>query len=77
MGPGGRQCLVRGVRLISEIVLRLLRFSRLTEIEEAMGLGDVDLLAMIGAFMGWRAAILTFFLAPFFGLVHAAWKLMQ
>lgn len=69
--------LVRGVRASAEIVLRFLRFFRLTQIEEGMGLGDIDLLAMIGAFMGWRAAILTFFLAPFFGFVPAAWKLIK
>ncbi len=68
--------LVRGVRLASGSVLFILRALKRTDIEEAMGLGDVNLLAMIGAFMGWRAAVLTFFLAPFFGLAHAAWKLM-
>lgn len=44
---------------------------------EAMGFGDVTLMAMIGAFLGWRAAILTFFVAPFFGLAHAAWKVLR
>jgi len=37
--------------------------------KESMGGGDVKLLAMIGAFLGWKLAILTFFLAPFFGAV--------
>jgi leader peptidase (prepilin peptidase)/N-methyltransferase len=37
--------------------------------KESMGGGDVKLLAMIGAFLGWKMAILTFFIAPFFGAV--------
>lgn len=44
---------------------------------EAMGFGDVTLMAMIGAFLGWQAAVLTFFIAPFFGLGHAGWKLLN
>ena len=36
---------------------------------ESMGGGDVKLLAMIGAFLGWQKAVLTFFLAPFFGVI--------
>jgi leader peptidase (prepilin peptidase)/N-methyltransferase len=42
---------------------------------EAMGFGDVTLMGMIGAFLGWQAAIMTFFLGAFFGLAHAVWKL--
>jgi len=36
---------------------------------ESIGGGDVKLLAMIGAFMGWQKALLTFFMAPFIGIV--------
>jgi leader peptidase (prepilin peptidase)/N-methyltransferase len=43
---------------------------------EAMGFGDVTLMGMIGAFLGWQAAVLTFFIGPFFGLAHAVWKLV-
>lgn len=37
--------------------------------KESMGGGDVKLMAMIGAFLGWKYVLLTFFLAPFFGSV--------
>lgn len=37
--------------------------------KEAMGFGDVTLMAMIGAFVGWQAGLIVFFLAPLAGLV--------
>lgn len=36
---------------------------------EAMGFGDVTLMAMLGAFLGWQPCLVVFFLAPFAGLV--------
>lgn len=36
--------------------------------QEAMGLGDVTLMAMIGSFVGWQAIILVFLFAPLAGL---------
>lgn len=45
--------------------------------KEAMGFGDVTLMAMIGAFLGWQAAVMTFFLGAFVGLGHALWKLFK
>lgn len=37
---------------------------------EAMGLGDVTLMAMAGAWLGWQACVLTFFMAAFIGVGH-------
>jgi leader peptidase (prepilin peptidase)/N-methyltransferase len=59
--------LTQSVRILGSLALR----------REAMGFGDVTLMGMIGAFLGWQAAVLTFFLAPFFGLAHALGKLLQ
>jgi prepilin signal peptidase PulO-like enzyme (type II secretory pathway) len=38
--------------------------------KESMGGGDVKLMALIGAFLGWKLALVTFFVAPFFGAVY-------
>lgn len=44
--------------------------------KEAMGFGDVTLLAMIGAFLGWQAPIFIFFVAPCIGLVFGLVQLV-
>jgi leader peptidase (prepilin peptidase) / N-methyltransferase len=41
---------------------------------EAMGSGDIHILAMVGSFLGWQVAVMTPFLASFVGLVPALWK---
>lgn len=54
--------LIWAVRLIGAAVLS----------REAMGFGDVTLMAMLGAFLGWQPCLLVFFLSPFCGLVLGA-----
>jgi leader peptidase (prepilin peptidase)/N-methyltransferase len=51
------------------IYFKLLKKPPIEGETSSMGGGDVKLLAMIGAFLGWQKAILTFFIAPFLGLV--------
>ncbi len=56
MTAGG--VLVWVVRVLAAVILQ----------KEAMGFGDVTLLAMIGAFLGWQTSVLVFFTAPLFAL---------
>jgi len=54
------------VRIIGAVTLR----------REAMGFGDVTLMAMIGAFLGWQSSLIIFFLAPLAGLVVGVLRLI-
>ncbi len=56
-------------KLFDWIYFKLLKKPPIQGETESMGGGDVKLLAMIGAFIGWQRALLTFFIAPFLGAV--------
>ncbi len=56
-------------KLFDLVYFKLLKKPPIQGETESMGGGDVKLLAMIGAFLGWQQALLTFFVAPFFGAV--------
>lgn len=53
--------MIWGVRIVGTYALQV----------EAMGFGDVTLMAMIGACLGWQPALIVFFLAPFTALIIA------
>lgn len=44
-------------------------FGRLAFKKEAMGGGDVKLMAMIGSILGWKLVLLAFFIAPVLGVI--------
>ena len=50
--------IVWAVRIIGRLILR----------REAMGFGDVILMAMVGSFVGWQPVVLAFFIAPVIAL---------
>ncbi len=44
--------------------------------KEALGLGDVDFMGVVGIFLGWKAVIVTFFLAPFIAVLYSVYALI-
>ena len=64
---GGGIIYLTGV-LFDLVYFKLLKRPPINGETESMGGGDVKLLAMIGAFLGWKLALLTFFLAPYLGI---------
>lgn len=67
LGGTGLGYLVGGGLIWGTRVLGTLAFGK-----EAMGLGDVHLLAAVGAVLGAQDATFVYFFAPFFGLLGAA-----
>jgi leader peptidase (prepilin peptidase)/N-methyltransferase len=55
--------------LFDLVYFKLLKKPPIQGETESMGGGDIKLLAAIGAFIGWQKALITFFLAPFFGVI--------
>ncbi len=62
--------------LFDLVYFKLLKHPPIQGETESMGGGDVKLLAMIGAFLGWKAALITFFIAPFFGMVVGLFNML-
>ena len=66
--PGWRDALV-GALLGGGILYGIAWGYYLWRREEGMGMGDVKMLAMIGAFLGWKAVIVTLVLSSFAGAI--------
>lgn len=52
-------------------------FGKIVYKKEAMGGGDLTLFMFIGAFLGWKLAVVVFFLAPVFGSLVGVPKLLM
>lgn len=64
--PGIKDALI-GVLIGGGILYAIAGAYYLWRREEGMGMGDVKMLAMIGAFLGWKAVLVTLVLASFSG----------
>ncbi len=58
------------------VYLRLRKKESIEGEKESMGLGDIDFMGMVGAFMGAPAVIFVFFLAPFFAVGYTVVALL-
>ncbi len=60
---------VLGVAVGAGLLILLINFWYWLRQEEGMGMGDVNMLAMVGAFLGWQGVLVTFTLATITGAV--------
>jgi len=67
-GPGPTSSLM-GIALGAGVLYALAAGYYAIRKEEGMGMGDVKMLAMIGAFLGWPAVVLTLILSSFSGAI--------
>lgn len=67
IGPPGIKDALIGVVIGGGILYAIASAYYLWRREEGMGMGDVKMLAMIGAFLGWKAVLVTLILASFSG----------
>ncbi len=62
-----------GAAVGAGLILAIAWAYKATRKVEGMGGGDVKLMAMIGAFMGWQMVLVVLFLAAFAGSVYGVW----
>jgi leader peptidase (prepilin peptidase)/N-methyltransferase len=67
--PPGWQASLIGAALGAGILLAIRLIWQWLRGVDAMGLGDVKMLAMIGAFLGWRQVLVTLFLSTLAGAI--------
>jgi len=60
-----------------DIYLKLTKKDSIEGEKESLGLGDVDFIGMVGAFLGWQMSILTFFLAPIVSLIYGIYIIIN
>lgn len=69
LGPPGWRASLLGVLLGGGVLYAIAWGYYAVRKEEGLGMGDVKMLAMIGAFLGWQAVLLTLVLSSFAGAI--------